>query len=389
MPSILWAVLFIWGATPVFGFVFHWNPVLGTGVHALLIVSLSAIGLVLCAFNYAKVVLNIWFLLFLFLYSFYFFSTIFVFEYSDRVLVVTKYLVFLVPPLSICALASFFSVEERVAIFCSALTVSGLVMSVAVLYTGPSSDGRFGDLANFHPNVVSYYLSISFIAALYSKNLYFIARVLFCLLMSICLFLLLSKTTLISLMASFAITYFVISEGIRDKLKIIAFSVVGVSLSFFAMMIFYWDYFLRYFTIGDGKLLFTLTGRTVIWDKLFREGYLSYMGNGLGVFEELGPQPFEITIFSSHNDLINQAFSFGLFGVASWLMYYVLAFYFSKRVFLNHRTALFIVLFFYSFVRSLVESPQLGFNYPIVVLALISLSLSRCSMSGFLIEKNT
>src|SRR5690606_25409864 len=76
----------------------------------------------------------------------------------------------------------------------------------------------------------------------------------------------------------------------------------------------YYDYLAHYVFVLDGKPLFTLTGRTLIWQELIQGAYMNFFGNGLSAFDLRGPQPFPNIIYSAHNELLNQIFAFGLFG---------------------------------------------------------------------------
>lgn len=381
MSKFLWGVLFFWGVTPAFGLIFYWNPIIGTGFHAIIQTILSII-IVSYGVNHPKrVIISLSLSLFMLIYSVYFLSTLFFLNPVVALSILAKYIIYVLPALAIMFIPSLLTVEKRIQIFCSALTASGIVLVAFLIIAGPSTDGRYGDLEVFHPNVVSYYLGISFIVVFYNDYYKSLAKKFLCITMGLFLVLMLSKTTLVSLFLAFSVSYFLFSEGAKEKLKVIFMASLMVAFLGATLAYLYWDYFYTYFNVGDGKLLYTLTGRTIIWQKLLEGEYISYFGHGGGVFDIFGPQPFENTIFSAHNGILNQFFSLGLFGVFAWFFYYFIAYKLSKKIVPFKNGMIFITVFFYALIRSLVESPEIGFNYAVVILSLISVSKVRVGES--------
>lgn len=374
MRPLYYLLFFVWGAYPLFGLLFKGAPIIGTALYASSIIVISSLYLVCSFLSKNPIKPNAFFIVIITSYSTFFFMTLFYYGYSNRVAEAIKFTAFVLPAFA----ASIVPKKDRFLVFfstaVSALTAAGILLSIFVFVIGRSDDGRFGSLESFHPNVVSFYLAISFFASLATSTTKRITKRLCTSLILLSLLLLSSKTTVVSIVICLVLTALLQNkESLKKKLgslflTISALTVVGL-ISFYVFLA---DYLSEYTAIGDGKLVYTLTGRTIIWDALFDGGYLNYIGHGISVYDLYGPQPFGNIIYSTHNELLNQIFSFGVFGGIFCLTYYTTAYRWSFKTNKILSTPFFTYIIIYSLIRSIVESPQYEFNYPLIIFSLLS-----------------
>ncbi|CAI1766683.1 Lipid A core - O-antigen ligase and related enzymes [Serratia fonticola] len=368
---------FIWNIKPVFDFLFNFNPILGTALYTILLFLITTV-LFFSVFGNNKRIDFIWF--FFFFFTFYIavsalwgyseeplkdLSNIFVSFYMFTVLLISR---------------EYIYVGRKMIV--EGLALSIVPLTIIMLIIGVDVDGRYGNIESFHPNVVSVYMAIAAFSAsalLFGKykralNLCLISLSVFSLLM------MKSKSTIGVLIISFAL-YFLIGMKIKLWKKIWYFLlfVLFISLFLYLAKDLYLPYLDEYSTLGDGKLVFTLTGRTLIWENIIFGGYLSFFGNGVNSFVYHGPQIAEITLHSAHNEFLNNSFNYGILGAFFYISFYLYVYRQVSKVrskgisedYMRFDSLFCFMAFSYFFSRSFVEAPVYYFNLPLEILVII------------------
>lgn len=258
-----------------------------------------------------------------------------------------------------------------------ALSLTSPILLLCTILTGTSEDGRFGDIESFHPNVVSVQVSIAVIASisLMANRTKPIAALTLTVAGLLCLLLLKSKTSIAALILS--ITIYIIfrtnSSIKRRALYLIIFTIIAAS-SLYLTQSLYLEYLTGYTEKSDGKLLYTFTGRTLIWEATLSSENLSIIGNGINAFSSSGPQIAAIKLYSAHNEILNQYFNFGIIGVLFFLTFYSTALLQVRRLGAcsNQGVAYsfcFVCLSYFLF-RSTLEAPVYYFSLPTLIFSL-------------------
>ncbi len=276
-------------------------------------------------------------------------------------------------------LFAFTSSDEVLKRSLKGLASGGLALGMVAIATGTTDElGRAGDETFFHPNVLAYRISLAAFAAWYlcysdktanARHSWVIGTVVLVLLLVSSL----SKTSIFAFLCGSAVMLFW-NQGTRIG-RVITFTSAAVIVAASAGSVL--AYLQEYAALGDGKLFFTLTGRTLIWAETW-EMILAkpVIGYGFLSFRDFGPQIADIRLGSAHNDVLNLLFSSGVVGAFLAISAYFGLWYQIRRLKAAHGSVPEPVLFFailtFSIVRGLAESPLVGTNFHLGLLLLFS-----------------
>jgi len=252
------------------------------------------------------------------------------------------------------------------------------LVSVVLLFSGEYLDGRIGS-EFLHPNVVGNQISTCVLLSLYlmfanekvslNPNFWFFINLGFIL----SLLIIISKTSIISLSLALLISLFFSKISAVKKILTLALIIIIVFLNLDNVYK-YWDY---YTSIGNGKLLTTLTGRTLIWNEtiaLIKTNYI--FGFGFFSFRYSGPQLFSVRTETAHNEILQIMFTLGIIGLILVFLIYVLFLFQickslkNKSHFNRMKVTTCIGLLVYFSIRGLVEadSYSLVFFLPLLII---------------------
>lgn len=252
-------------------------------------------------------------------------------------------------------------------------------LAVIMVSTIGNATGQLGHPVFFHYNVIGNQLAIASICGIYlyfSKNVkrkgWFLLTLLFVVSVLLLSF---SKTALIAFGLSFVVYFLKTKLGSVKKTFLILLT--GSVLAVFYNRL--EEQWLMYSSLGNGRILTTFSGRTIIWDLVWTKIQdHPILGYGFFSFQSNGPQPFrDTTIGSAHNEFLNIWFNFGFIGLVTAILIYLV---FIRRIIvvnkiyknkqaISHAT-LSLAILVYFLIRGLTEGHPtlLVFNIPLLLL---------------------
>jgi len=266
------------------------------------------------------------------------------------------------------------------------IVVGGIILAFIGIWNGFDSIGRLGNDEFLHPNILGNLLAISSISCLgilseqkrlnNEHNLRYFVILIYLLIL---LLLTVSKTAIISFFVVFLIFVLANKSSKREKIILILFFVLITVQLYISYINSYLSNYMQ-----NEKYLYTLTGRTIIWEYTWRMIKLSpLIGYGFFAFREIGPQIAAIRLGSAHNDYLNVIFNFGFIGlflylgvIIDYIRKLILVSFFAKKQYESEFIISLLFLIYFS-IRGFSEANFATINFVLPLLILL-VSLLTC-----------
>jgi exopolysaccharide production protein ExoQ len=244
------------------------------------------------------------------------------------------------------------------------------IVAIVAWATPAANDLRLGNEDFLHPNALGFLFAIAtFLAIHLARNnqiwrwpAFFLATTL---LRTI------SKTSIIAFLAAFAF-YLLWDSSMARIVKIrigIAAGIILVSL---------WgvlETYLDNYTQGTGPE--TLTGRTLIWAVSFEYALKKpLLGNGFYAYRFIVPHFDKFEAWQSHDELLQQFFSFGILGIIVFIGIYWAFFRQLRRARNSNIKTLAATLLVFALVRGIADTENFDLSYPLWLMTMLSVLLA-------------
>jgi exopolysaccharide production protein ExoQ len=249
--------------------------------------------------------------------------------------------------------------------------VWGSSIVAIVAWAAPAADDlRLGNEDFLHPNALGFLFAIATFLAIHLTRdnkiwrwpAFFLATTL---LRTI------SKTSIIAFLAAFAF-YLLWDSSMARVVKIrigIAAGIILVSL---------WgvlETYLDNYTRGTGPE--TLTGRTLIWAVSLEYALKKpLLGNGFYAYRFIVPHFDKFEAWQSHDELLQQFFSFGILGIILFVGIYWTFYRQLRRAPNSNIKTLAATLLVFALVRGIADTENFDLSYPLWLMTMLSVLLS-------------
>jgi len=237
------------------------------------------------------------------------------------------------------------------------------------------SDLRLGDEELLGPNQIGYLSAFAFFFAQYLIRKKERGWGLAAILLAVTLIRTLSKTTIVAFLVSQAFLL-VKDKSIswRTKLFYILAALVLV-VSFSSLFASYYDVY-----SNAGNQSETLSGRFGIWAYILAEAIEKpWIGHGFHsvwkVIPPFGPDQFEAR--HAHNELLQQFYAYGVFGICMWILIYGSLYRHIRRLEPGSARTFFFSFLIFALVRGLADTEPFDLSLPLWLIVMITLLIEH------------
>lgn len=256
--------------------------------------------------------------------------------------------------------------------------IYGACLIALIAWLSPTmQDLRPGDDEFFSPNAIGFTCAFGVFLAQYlnRSGKYWKTPAAF---LAITLLRSLSKTTI----AAFVVGQTLVllrDTSISRKRKIVLTAIsMGVVLAFWSLITAYYEIY-----INAGNQAETLTGRLGIWAfVLERSLEHPWIGHGFNSFHNVVPPFGTFVAWHAHNEVLQQFYAYGLFGVALLVALYGSFYRQIRRLSSAPQKTLFLGLLLFIVVRGLGDTERFDLSFPLWSIALISLTMALAPHPG-------
>lgn len=256
--------------------------------------------------------------------------------------------------------------------------VLGVLFIAVVAWLSPvRGDLRIGDEEFLHPNGIGLHCALAFFLA---QHLALKERgwKWCCLALGITLLRSISKTSIVAFLI--AETFFLLRDkqiSRRIKIKIAAAAVVVIAA--FGTLL---EAYFEIYTTTAGDQFETLTGRTVIWSTSLLMGLeRPWLGHGIYSYRALIPMFGTFQPQHAHDELLQQFFEYGIFGVCITIGLYLSLLLAAKRSSAHRYGKLAAVIAVFCLIHGLADTVTFGFSLPVWLFAALALTLTQAPES--------
>lgn len=259
------------------------------------------------------------------------------------------------------------------------IVFASLIFSLIAFFAGTTADGRLGDSEFLHPNSIG---NTSSLALIFSSYLYKIEKkfyVFVCIIIfTVLLLFSFSKTSIISTYLAIFISVFFFTGGVGKK----SISILIAAFIFVVFSVILMDKIISYIYLYDGKLVYTITGRSFIWEyALIQILENPFWGYGLLSFRYVGAQVFSFQTVQAHNELLQIWFSYGVIGLFLLFSIYRSLIISLRLSLKNNRNVAMLTMsiIIYSLVKGVTEANVMGsvVPFPILIFTLLLSNIKK------------
>ncbi len=262
------------------------------------------------------------------------------------------------------------------------IVFASLIFSLIAFFAGTTDDGRLGDGEFLHPNSIG---SASSLALIFSLYLYKVEKkfyVVVCMIIfTILLLLSFSKTSIIATYLAISISVFFFTGGAGKK----SISILIAAFMFMVFSVLLMDKIISYMYLYDGKLVYTVSGRSFIWEyTLIQILDNPFLGYGLMSFRDVGAPVFSFRTIQAHNELLQIWFSYGVVGLFLLFSIYRNLIISLRLSLSNDRNVAMLAMsiIIYALVKGVTEANVMGsvVPFPILILIFSLLKTNKCRL---------
>jgi O-antigen ligase len=277
--------------------------------------------------------------------------------------------------LTVVFLISSSEVSDTFSALLRGFIVGAIFVAVFAWCLPTMQDLRLGDEDLLHPNAIGFEFAIAVLCSIYLAAQAAWAKWAGVFL-AITLLRTLSKASIIAFLAA-AGYWFIKDTDISSRAK----AKIGLALG--AVLLFSWGLLEAYAEIySQGSQSETLTGRTLIWATSFDIAIeRPWLGHGFYSFRWLVPPLRDFQPWQAHNELLQQFFCYGVFGVIVTIALYWALFRQIRRSPYNGLTRLTTALLIFALVRGLVDTERFDLSFPLWLMAAASIWMAKTKNS--------